>query len=75
VFGVDKKPLMQIVPHAYTKYKNSQQMTHFSGMLPPVALLKKESKGINQIDRRVYERICEMTTLVKLSGKSKRGIS
>ena len=31
-------------------------------------------KRLRDIDRRAYERICEMTTIVKLKGKSKRNI-
>lgn len=69
------KPMTWIIPRAYDKFKNSQQMTHFTSALPPYELLKKESTGINQLERRVYERILEMTTSVKLTGKSKRNIS
>lgn len=75
VYNNEIKPMTTIVNRAYEGFKNSQQMTHFTSMLPLEGLLDKESKGIKQIDRRVFERIKEMTTSVKLSGKSKRNIS
>jgi DNA replication protein DnaC len=75
VYNNEIKPMTTIVNRAYESFKNSQQMTHFTSMLPLEGLLDKESKGIKQIDRRVFERIKEMTTSVKLSGKSKRNIS
>lgn len=75
VYNNEIKPMTMIVNRAYEKFKNSHQMTHFTSMLPPTVLLDKDTKGIKQIDRRVYERILEMTTVVKLSGKSKRNIS
>ena len=74
LYNNDIKPMAMIVNRVYDNFKQQQGVTHFTSMLPPQLLLEKTTKGMPQIDRRAYERICEMTTIVKLKGKSKRNI-
>jgi hypothetical protein len=72
VFNNDIRPMHHIINRAYDNYKRNGQLIHFTSMLPPNLLHETTENSLPHIDRRTYERICDMTTCVKLTGKSKR---
>ena len=72
LFSNEIKPMHSIINRAYDNYKKNGQLVHFTSMLPTKYLHETTDSSIPHIDRRTYERICEMTTPVKLTGKSKR---
>ena len=72
IFSNDIKPMHSIISRAYDNYKKNGQLIHFTSMLPAKYLHETTDSSLPHMDRRTYERICEMTTPVKLTGKSKR---
>ena len=72
LFSNDIRPMHSIINRAYDNYKKNGQLIHFTSMLPPHLLHETTDSSLLHIDRRTYERICEMTTPVKLTGTSKR---
>jgi hypothetical protein len=72
IFSNEIRPMHSIISRAYDNYKKDGQLIHFTSMLPPELLHDVTSGALQHIDRRTYERVREITTPVKLTGKSKR---